>query len=381
MGGALRGRTGRSLLTVAGIGGTSLLVLVLLAALRSLSLGVNAYVGRPEVDLWVAPPGTDNLIRSSGFLPLSAAEDVRAVPGVERADPLLRSFVRVQPSGAPPLSSTVGTRTRPEPPGLTLLSVGFDAPSGLGGPPELASGRLPDGDGGVVIDRAAADRLDVRIGDTVLVNLDPTPVVGLSRGTNLLATQFLFGDIQSARTARELPGRSSFLAVQLAGEADRASVMEEIRARQPALGVYDRETFVANNLREVASGVRPMIALVAGLGVVVATVLVVLLVQGVVEDRHEDIAVLLALGSGVRTIGTGLVGRAALQVALGTVVGGGLAVGLGGLLDRVYPSVELSYTVSSFLFTVGIFLVAGCAAAVLPLLRLRRIDPLEAFRP
>ena len=67
IGRALRGRRARTALTVGGVAATTLLVLVLVAAHRSLARGVHAYAGQPGIDLWVAPAGTDNLIRSSGL--------------------------------------------------------------------------------------------------------------------------------------------------------------------------------------------------------------------------------------------------------------------------------------------------------------------------
>lgn len=389
VGGALRGRRARSALTVAGIGSTTLLVLVLLAAERSLSLGVRSYVGRPEIALWVAPVGTDNLIRSSGFLPAGAEEEVREVPGVAAADPLLRSFARMEagPRAEPARGGLrvgglpTGEEAGPGSPAaqLTLLAIGYRVPGGLGGPPVLAAGRAPEGDE-VVLDRAAAHRLGVTVGDTVRVNGVPGPVVGLSRGTNLLATQFLFGDIEAARAEQGLPGRASFLAVRLAPGADAREVARRIRARVPAVEVFDRPAFVANNLREVTSGVRPLLVLVAGLGLAVSTVLVVLMVESVVEDRREEIAVLLALGAGAPLLGLGLALRTAVQVVGGAVAGGALALGVRWILDRALPAVELTYTSGDFLWVLLAFVVAGMAASLVPLLRLRRVDPLEAFR-
>jgi putative ABC transport system permease protein len=368
---ALRGRRARFVLTLVGIAATTLLVLVLVAAHRSLSTGVNAYAGQPQIDLWIAPPGTDNLIRSSGFLRPESEVGIGSVPGVAAVDPVLRSFVSVQVT--PQTDEARVDR-------LTLLAVAYAAPAGLGGPPELATGRAPAGAGEIALDRAAAHRLRVRPGDVVLVNQRAAEVVGLTRGTNLLATQFLFSDIEEARHVDALPGRASFLLVRLVPGSDAASVAEEIRLRFPDVAVFDRATFVANNLREVASGLLPLLVLIALLGVGVSSVLVVLLVQGLAEDRRADIAVLLALGASVPAIGAGLIVRAGVLVFLGGCVGTLLAVALAGFLDRFLPGIELSYTPGMVVSVLTIFLVAGLMAAVIPLLRLRRIDPLEAFR-
>jgi putative ABC transport system permease protein len=374
MGRALRGRATRSVLTVGGVAATTLLVLVLLAAHRGVATGVHAYAGQPRIDLWVAPAGADNLIRSSGLLAAGAEAAVASLPGVAAADPLLRSFVSVRsPSGA-------GDGARGVERKVTLLAIGYATPARLGGPPSMAEGREPASADEVALDRAAAHRLRVRPGDALEVNGRPVRVVGLTRGTNLLATQFLFSDIEDERRRHALPQRSSFLAVGLAPGADPGAVTRAIERRLPGTGVFERDAFVANNLREVGSGLLPLLALIAGLGVGVAAVLVVLLVQGLVEDRRVDIAVLLALGAGAGKIGMGLVARAGALVLAGGAVGSLLALGLAALLDRFVPDIELAYALTHFAFVLVLFWTAGMLAAVIPVLRLRRIDPLEAFR-
>jgi hypothetical protein len=371
VGRALRARRSRSALTAGGVAATTLLVLVLFAAYRSLSIGVDAYAGQSRVDLWIAPPGTDNLIRSSGLLAPGYAAGIGSVRGVATVDPVLRSFVSVESA------ATEGYARRGR---LTLLAIAYSVPAGLGGPPAIVAGRAPTRSGETALDRASAHRLRVRPGDVVLVNRRPMTVVGLTRGTNLLATQFLFSDIDEAWLNDDIPGRSSFLLVALWPGYSAADVANEIQRRYPEVGVFDRATFVANNLREVASGLIPLLAMIAVLGVGVSSVLIVLIVQSLAEDRRADIAVLLALGASMRTVGVGLLLRAALVVLLGGLAGILLAFLFALVLDRLLPSIALSYTPGMVVLVLTTFFAAGVIAAVLPLLRLRRIDPLEAFR-
>jgi len=58
-----------------------------------------------------------------------------------------------------------------------------------------------------------------------------------------------------------------------------------------------------------------------------------------------------------------------------------LAYLLQRLLDRVLPTVELVFGTWDHLAVLVIFAVAGIIAAGIPVLRLGRVDPLEAFRP
>jgi ABC-type lipoprotein release transport system permease subunit len=272
-------------------------------------------------------------------------------------------------------------RRPPPAPRLTLLAVGYRAPAGLAGPPALAEGRAPEIGRQVALDRAAAFRLGVRLNDTVQVGKLRLRVVGLTRGTNLIATQFLFLPLGTARRTQHLSGSASFVAVHVAAGADPMVVARAIEARDTTLAVFSRKQFIANNLREATAGIVPVLALLAGLGVAVAGVLVVLLIQGLVEERRGEIAVCFALGSGVPHVGEALMARALLLVMAGAAGGTMLAYLLQQVLDRVLPTVELVFGVWDQVAVFGIFSVAGILAAGIPVLRLGRVDPLEAFRP
>lgn len=369
---ALRGRRVRSALTGTGVAAAALLVLVLVAAYRSLANGVLTYAGQPSIDLWVAPAGTDNLIRSSALIGREAVARVRELPGVEEADAVLRGFVTIEPAHA------AGGAPAPR---LTVLAVGYRAPQGLAGPPAIAAGRAPETGHEVALDRAAAFRLGVGLKDTVHVGGAAMRVVGLTRGTNLIATQFLFLPLGAARRAQGLSGAASFVAIHVAPGRDPAAVAQAVEARDSGLAVFSRKEFVANNLREATAGIVPVLAVLAALGIAVAAVLVVLLVHGLVEERRGEIAVLFALGSGARQVGQALMARTLMLVVAGAAGGAVLAHLLAGVLDRILPTVELVFSWPDHVAVLAIFSLAGALAAGIPVLRLGRVDPLEAFRP
>jgi ABC-type antimicrobial peptide transport system permease subunit len=109
-------------------------------------------------------------------------------------------------------------------------------------------------------------------------------------------------------------------------------------------------------------------------------VLVALLSQGLVEERRDDLAILLALGAGPHRVGAVLLRGVAGLVAMGATAGAALAVVLATTLDRWAPAVELQPRLDDTLLTLALFLAAGALGAALPVARLRRVDPLEAFR-
>jgi ABC-type antimicrobial peptide transport system permease subunit len=365
---ALRGGTVRSLLVVMGIATGALLILVLIATSRSVTVGVTAYVGQPEIDAWVAPRGTNNLVRSSAVMPAKVADEIRDIDGVRDAAPLLRGFV----TAANPDASL---------PAVTLLVMGYRAPGGLGGPLRLARGRHVSSAGEVVIDRAAAYRLHVDVGDALTLNGRAMNVVGVSANTNLMATQFAFVDATDAERLGGLVDRASFVAVRLHPGADGGAVRRAIEHRFVGVDVYDRETFVANNVAEVGAGFRPMQILVSAIGLTAAAMLVALLVQGTVDDRKRDIAVLFALGASTSSIARAVVSRTIVLVVMGTMFGAIGARGLGAAVDAWLPTVPMAMRLSDVLFATVMIAAAALMACAVPLFRLRRIDPVEAFRP
>lgn len=375
----LRHRLVRALVAASGIAISMLMVLVLIGVYRALTTGVRSYVGPERIDLWIAPLGTDNLIRSSALLPATIVDSITALPGVREAAPLLRGFVVVRPGGAAvyPEDSAASGRG----PSINLLSIGYRAPDGLGGPPRLHSGSAPRGAFQVALDRAAAHRLGLEIGDTVSINDSAFELSGLTSGTNLIATQFAFFDAAAGATISGFRGQVSFVAVGLRPEAVPSEMARLIRERFPQAAVYTREAFVENNVREVAAGFRPMQLLVSGVSILAAAVLVALLVQAAVEDRRQDICVLFAMGAPAHAVALGVVASAARLVVLGGIAGAVLASALHAVLRWSVPTVEIAPRVVDLAVVLPLFIASGVLAACLPLLRLRRIDPIEAFRP
>ena len=367
---AVHARRIRALLTMIGVATSTLLVLVLFAAFRNPVLSVSGYVARPGCDIWVMPSGTDNLVRTAGFLPISVLMGIREIEGVTAADPLIRVFVRVssRPGPAAPERS------------LMLLALGFRTPDGLGGPSEFVSGRAPRGVGEIALDRAAAFRLHATLGDTVRVNTQVCRIVGMTRNSNVLVSQFLFFDFDVAEHASGLSDQTSFVIVRAKPGLSAVELARRIRDEFPGITVLSDRAFLDNSLRETAAGFLPVLLLIVTLGVLASALLVALLVQGLVEDRRSDIALLGAMGVSIPRIGAAVILHSGQLVLTGTLLGAVAAGALGRVLDEVLPTVQLAFIPGDVLVTVAAFAVAGVAGALIPVMRLRRIDPLEAFQ-
>jgi predicted lysophospholipase L1 biosynthesis ABC-type transport system permease subunit len=219
------------------------------------------------------------------------------------------------------------------------------------------------------------------VGDVVHAGEESYRVVGLTRRTNLLAIQVLFADYGAVEDVLGTYGRTSLFAVQVESGVAKEVVAERIRARFPSASVVSRETFLDNNLEEATAGFRPLIGLVAALGLVVAAVFVAALTQGLLEDRRTDVAVLLSLGTPASLVMRGAMRHILAMTALGCLTGIALAKTMGWVLDRCLPTAALTFRVADTAVVAGVFLFVSGLTALAPIVRLQRIDPLEAFRP
>lgn len=361
---ALRGRGLRAPVAVLGVAVICVLVLVLRGAGGGVDDAIEGYAGQPAVDLWVMPVGTESLLRATALLPEDISARVASVDGVASVAPLARAFSRVEHGDTH----------------LAMLGLGYDVASGMGGPKAWAAGRAPSRAGEVALDRVGAWRLDVGVGDEVLVNGTSAEVVGLSVGTNLLVNQFVFQTPDAIGAQNGTAGRASYLLVALKPGVSARRVADAIEAYVPATRAWTREDFTANNQHEAAEGFRPILALSFGLGAATSAILVALIVHGLVEDRRADMAVLLALGASSWRIALALLLHGVVLVTSGCVLGVAAAYALAWGLDRWVPVIPLSFSGQDTVGMFAVFLISSVLATAVSVLRLRQIDPMEAFR-
>lgn len=349
--------------TSLGIGVAVMLTLFLLGLYAGVRTECNGYVASRVVDAWVAQDNTTNLIRSASFLRASRADSLRKVPGVIEVSAVLR------------LITTLDVRGHP----TTAFVIGIEPGSTAGRPTVIAGSDTP-GRGGMIMDQALARRLGLGIGDSLSVQGRPFRVQGLSIGTNAVITQFTFITLTEARDLLGLQEVTSFLLVRAAPGTDSAALVKGLRASGPGTNVFTAAAFTDNNLAEMRTGLLPILATVAFFGAVVGMAVLTLLLYGSILERREDYALLKAIGAPSGVV-TGLIVRQSL-----VAVGSGLVLALVGYLAcaplalRLVPALVLSLSPLTFVIVAAAALLMGLVGAVLPLRRVNRIYPAEAFR-
>lgn len=348
--------------TVLGVASTVSLLLFLFAVHAGVRDGSTRYVRTAGVDLWICRPGTDNLLKSSSFLPAALAERVGRIEGVSAAAPLLRAIAKAEIDGR--RSST-------------LFLFGFDPATRLGAPATVVSGSARLAAGEIVLDESFARKYALEIGDALTIHGRNFRVAGLSQGTNTLVAQFGFLRYDDAEAILGLRGTASFILAKTT--ADPAAVARRLRADLPAVTVHQAEAFTRNHEEEMDSGVLPVFAAAAGFGAAVGGLIVALMLYSSALERRDDYATLKALGAGDRRLLRLVIRQSVFVTTAGCAAGALMTSLLSPLLLRAVPALALRFTPEMLLVVPAALFIGACAAAA-PLRVLRRIYPGEVFR-
>jgi len=179
------------------------------------------------------------------------------------------------------------------------------------------------------------------------------------------------------------PIRGMTLLVRTGGDplALADSVRRQVHALDPELPV-DRVTTLAAQVEERVAPRRfhsLLLGLFSGLALVLALVGIYGVISYRVSESRSEIGIRMALGAHTRQVMAWVVGRGLVLVALGVAVGLIAAVFvtrfLAGFLYGITPRDPLTYGV-----LIGLLVLVGTAATLLPARRAAKTDPLEVLR-
>ena len=360
----LLGQRSHFLVTIGGVAVVTMMMVLLFGIYEGAREGSTGYILESPADLWVCQNNSTNILRSSSFLQSSMQEEIGAIGGVDSTTSILRVL------------TTARIRDRV----VTLFLFGIDPASTMAMPPMANGSQGTIEDGELIVDRSFAIKHDLTIGDTVTIQGRKFTIRAMCVRTNAVLAQLTFCSLRDAQTLLGYPGLASFFLVRLGREADPGTVLAEIQRRVPGTSAFLKEEFVANTIREMETGVIPILWAIAVLGIVVGAVVVTLLLYGSVVDRRQDYALLKAVGSGRWSLFSLVLWQAVIVAGLGDLLGLGTAAFLTPALSVLVPEISPVITWQFVGVAGGANLVIACAGAAAPLRKLAGIDPEEVFR-
>lgn len=352
------------LLTAMGIAFCVILVFFLLGIYRGVSIGSVEYVKKSDADLWVLQKHATNILRSTSILRSRHGRALEEIDGIDMVGSVVFILASVQlPQGA-----------------KTLYFTGYDEETGQGGPPELQSGRSIAADREVVLDHSFAAKYRIELGDSLKVKNDTLTVVGLSKGTNMFVIQYAFISLSEAYRIVGFAGIASCYLVKFKKNAIEKNVIQRIRLELPDVEVYDRETFLQNNINELESGILPLLFFIAILSCVLLTSILSLILSINVLEKRKDYAIMKAIGAPGWFIVRTVIYQAFLLAFSGLVIALILFYPLIYLVGNLSPEVSIMTSAGQIIAVAGGVMIISLVSSVFPILKLRKIYPMEVFK-
>lgn len=322
----------------------------------------------------------------AGVVPAAVVNTIAGLEGVSEATGIVTGFAQLVGRDGVALGGKVG-----EPPrGRSVdRSVADD----------LAAGRLPDGPGQVVIDRASADSQDYGVGARVRVAAAGAParpymVVGIVDRPELRGEPFVGLNLGEARALFQRPdGEFDAVHVQAVEGVDQDALRERVAAAvgdgfEVATGASEASA-LADRQREDAAFLLGTLAVFALLAVVVGSFTIRTTFTIVLAQRTRELALWRALGASRRQVQRSVLVEAtavgAVASAVGIAVGIGMAVVLRSMLgdwDALQgldlSPLRLTPRALAAAGAVGVLVTVWSARA--PARRAGRVAPVEALR-
>jgi putative ABC transport system permease protein len=314
-------------------------------------------------------------------VPASTLDEVRVVPGVEKAVGSITDEARLLDADG----DVVGTGP--------YFGAGLDPDAGELSPFRLKEGRFASGAGEVVIDAGTAEAQGLAIGDRIRFEAD-----GPVRQAEItgIAT---FGDVDSIgtatfalfdlETAQQVFGRTgSYTEILVAGpESVRESLASALPGDVQVQTAQEDDRFTLDGLKSFVGFLKVFLLVFGGIAVFVGAFTIYNTLSITVAQRSRELALLRALGASRRQVLRSVVAEAAVVGTIASAIGLAAGLGLAQLLSKLFASLGLDLPTTSTVFstrTIVVSLAVGIVVTVLaglaPAVRATRVSPVGAMR-
>lgn len=352
-------RRGRTIAGIVGIAVAFLLVLALKAIFAGMEERLTAFIDATGADVIVAQEGVTTMHMTESALPEERAAEVASVRGVASVDGIVykAAFVETDTDGKSGNVALVG-----------------------GGPvPNPVAGRRP-GPREVVLDHALADKLGVQAGDRVRVLGTLLRVSGEVNGTASITGSYAFVARRTMERMLGAPTVVSYLLVYAKPGIAAEELSTRINSEISGVTASTRKRFATSERRVVGDMTTDIVRGMILVGFVIGVAVAGLVAYSQTLTQLRDYGVLRALGLSARRALALVIAQVGILVVVGFLVALGLAALLAAVLPVLSTTLILSIRTGDIAQTAIVAGAVALAAALLPVIRVVRVEPASVFR-
>ncbi len=355
----------RLAISVGGVALAMLLILVMNGIFDGSEEHGVTYIQHQPASLWLMQAGVENMHMASSILPVETVEQVARVEGVAEAVGVLYTNAGVEVGDALVFSYVFG----------------YDPEEPFGGPWSVVEGTADLALNEVVIDRALASRHGLGLGDAVNILGYDLTIAGLTEGTFGIATSVTFVNKTALAQLMGISSRAaSYILIQPDPTADIDVLVDHLREAVPEANLMTQDDFIDSDremLRQMGVDVIRAINMVS---YVVGLLVIGLTIYTATVERARDYGVLKAIGANNRQLLSMVFVQAFVSSGLGYLMGIVLAYGTAALVSRLFPEMLIIIDPTRLVRQIPVMIFITALAALLPVGRIARLDPMMVFR-
>jgi putative ABC transport system permease protein len=354
----------RLLISVGGLALALTLVLFFDAVFTGAMVRLTLYIDRAGADVWVSQQGVQTMHMSSSALPAPVIDQVKAVPGVQEAMPVLYATDMIQAKGN----------------AYVAYVFGLPRNASFGRPWGITEGTAMPGPGEVIIDHAIAASAGLRVGDRVGVLGREMTIAGLTSGTSSLMNSLAFVTFDDFAEAHGQGKVISFVLVKVKPGESPTAVAARIRQNVPGVTVQTRQQFAHEERKLVKDMSADIINIMNTAGFLTGLAVVALTVYIATIARRREYGVLKAIGTRNRSLYSIVLVQAFLSVAMGLLAGILLTSVLAEVIPQFSEKLVLSISRASLLRVTVVSIFLAGIAALLPARQIAGLEPVTITR-
>jgi putative ABC transport system permease protein len=322
-----------------------------------------------NADLWVAHRGVES-VDFAQDIPVARLNRIRGLPGVQDVEPYVvgKGIASLADGGYE-----------------DVWIIGHEPQSSLGGPWGFVQGSAADllRPDSIGIDELDAVKLgNPAVGDVLEVNGRRAAVVAKTRGIlGFMTTPYLFATLNTARRMAHIPdGYCSYFLVRAESGVELEALQEAIEERVPEFDVYTSDEFgqISQNYFLKRTGIGISFGASTLLGLLVGLTIVGQSLYSLVLDHMSEYATLKAIGAEDHQVRSVVVLQAVAIAVVGSAIGLVAVIAIQRTMSTPVAPIEIP-TQLMVGGVVVVFLIC-LLSTVLPIMRIRRVDPASVLR-
>ena len=357
----------RFFISVGGIALSVFFFSFLLSLFQGCQLNVGRFVEHVEADIWVAREGTTDFLNAASILPAAMGEELAQLDGVADVDTLI-----VRPMGIDVDGTQVDTHL-----------VGYEVDGGAGGPLTIDKGDVSvPGEGQVIIDKTWAKKSGLGVGDKFPISGQELDVVAISTGGDFIFSQTSHVSLDAARTLLQMDGLSTFFLLHVEDGANAEALADQIEQDPRFVGViaFSGDEFAEATRQQIMSNITPILFVILALAFVVGVAITGLTIYNATVEKAREYGILKAIGF-TNAYLFRLVLEQSLAIGLfGFVVGAGLTIVASRFVADLVPQFVTLVRWQDILLVLGTTFLMSIIAALMPVRRIARVDPVTVFQ-